>query len=435
MVGGENGIGGFAFLRERGVMGGGADTGWPWALYGVGAGTAIFLTACGGDARERSAITPTVDAASNGDADVDVAPTDDGPPLQVRPDPSFAGNDLQGDLATWMPFGMAIDPSGNVVVSGAGQNLDAPPGQVVRRFTPSGADDATFGASGRVTLPLDASFWKQSVACFTGGTIGILGALSTEGASASFAIRLRPDGTADPSFMLSPTLVGSAGTLATGLWQSDGTGVLLGTLASVAFTAAGTAETTYGAGGQIAPASAGTLAADGTLWTASDARVTRYLPDGAVDASFGNAGIVDLSSASAGHEPPSIQAIVLEPGGGAVVIGSVPSDGTYDVFVQGLTAAGNDDPAFTSGAPLLLPATGAAESAARLPDGRILVWTLAGDLFALGADGSLQGTWSLEVSGTLLAATVDASERLVVAGIETADPLNSKWFVRRYLLW
>ena len=59
--------------------------------------------------------------------------------------------------------------------------------------------------------------------------------------------------------------------------------------------------------------------------------------------------------------------IVLEPSGGAVVIGSVPSDGTYDVFVQGLTMTGNDDPAFGSGAPLLLLATGAAESATRLP--------------------------------------------------------------------
>jgi hypothetical protein len=415
-------------------MGGGADAGRSWALCGVGAGTAVFLTACGGDARERSTVAPATDAASN-DADVDVAPTDDGPPLQVRPDPAFAGSDLQGDLATWMPLGIAIDSMGNIVVSGAGQDLAAPPGQVVRRFTPSGTDDATFGASGRVTLPLDASFWKQSVGCFAGGTIGILGALSTEAASASFAIRLQPDGTTDPSFMLSPTLAGSAGTLAAGLWQSDGTGVLLGTLASVAFTAVGSAKTTYGAGGQIAPASAGALAADGTLWTASDARVTRYLPSGAVDPSFGNAGIVDLSPAGAGHEPPSIQAIVLEPSGGAVVIGSVPSDGTYDVFVQGLTSTGNDDPALANGAPLLLPATGAAESAARLPDGRILVWTLAGDLFALGADGSFQGTWNLEVSGTLLAGAVDESERLVIAGIETADPLNSKWFVRRYLLW
>jgi len=411
------------------------DAGELWTLCSVGAGTAILLAACGAEVRERGVAVPTADAASDAGADVDVAPTDDGPPLQVRADPSFGGSDLQGDLATWMPLGIAIDSMGNVVVSGAGQNLDAPPGQVVRRFTPSGADDATFGASGRVTLPLDASFWKQSVACFTGGTIGILGALSTQGPDASFAVRLRPDGTTDPSFMLSPTLAGSAGTLSAGLWQSDGTGVLLGTLASVAFTAVGTAETTYGAGGQIAPASAGTLAADGTLWTASNARVTRYLPGGAVDASFGNAGTVDLLPASEGHEPPSIQTIVLEPNGGAVVIGSVPNDGTYDVFVQGLTTAGNDEAAFASGAPLLLPATGAAESATRLPDGRILVWTLAGDLFALGADGSLQGTWNLDVSGTLLAGTVDQSERLVVAGIETADPLNSKWFVRRYLLW
>ncbi len=62
------------------------------------------------------------------------------------------------------------------------------------------------------------------------------------------------------------------------------------------------------------------------------------------------------------------------------------------------------------------------------------MWTSYGDLLIVAPDGTPQGIWDLQVLGTVLAAVLDASERLVLVGMLTDEPPDFRWFVRRYLL-
>ena len=111
-----------------------------------------------------------------------------------------------------------------------------------------------------------------------------------------------------------------------------------------------------------------------------------------------------------------------------------PSAPSYDVDVALLTASGGVDATYGAGGVVSVPAEGGPVGAAQLADGRVLVWTSYGELLAIAPDGAPDSTWKLDVSGTVLAATLDASQRLVVVGMTTSDPARSMWFVRRYLL-
>ena len=117
------------------------------------------------------------------------------PPLNVRLDSSFGleGN-VGGALADWSPVGVALDAQGRLVVSGPGGDPAAPVSEVVRRFTPDGALDVAFGASGKVTFALSPDTWGQAVRVLPGGGIGVLGAASLDGDEGSFAVRMNADG-------------------------------------------------------------------------------------------------------------------------------------------------------------------------------------------------------------------------------------------------
>jgi Domain of unknown function (DUF5122) beta-propeller len=393
------------------------------------------LGACGGTspliARQATADSGVEEAGAPTDADSGDAPAL--PPLQVRLDPSFGiEGSLDGDLARWTPVGVAIDPQGRIVVSGPGQTPDTPVAEVVRRFTPDGADDSTLDPSSN--LGFDSYSWGQAARVLSNGTIAVLGAAAVDGGDGAFAFRLAADGSADPNFEGSPLLVSSVGSFSTGFWQDDGSGFLLGAAGVVRFDANGTLDPSYVLAGPAAPADAGALASDGRLWTATGSRVSRHLASGASDPSFGQGGSVDLSAVSAGAEVLSVQTLLLESTGAAFVLASNPDGDSFDVDVARITVSGGMDPDFADGRFVSVPANGAPTGAAQLSDGRIIIWTSYGDLIPIESGGVPESTSSLDVLGTVLAATLDMSQRLMVVGMITANPTNSRWFVRRYLL-
>ncbi len=357
------------------------------------------------------------------------------PPLNVRLDSSFGqeGN-VGGALADWSPVGVALDAQGRLVVSGPGGDPAAPVSEVVRRFTPDGALDVAFGASGKVTFALSPDTWGQAVRVLPGGGIGVLGAASLDGDAGSFAVRMNADGATDTTFAGSLLLTSVTGRFSAGLWQDDGGGLLFGAGASLRFDAGGGVDASYGTGGLTPPSVAGAFVTDGRVWTAAGSRVSRYLATGALDATFGQGGAFDLPWGDGGPETPVLQCILIDARERAVVIGAHPSAPSYDVDVTRLTASGGVDATYGAGGVVSVPAEGGPVGAAQLADGRVLVWTSYGELLAIAPDGAPDSTWKLDVSGTVLAATLDASQRLVVVGMTTSDPARSMWFVRRYLL-
>jgi hypothetical protein len=74
-----------------------------------------------------------------------------------------------------------------------------------------------------------------------------------------------------------------------------------------------------------------------------------------------------------------------------------------------------------------------------LPDSRVVVWTIGGQVVGVTSDGAPDltfgpnGVANLDVLGTVTAGLVDAQRRLVVVGITTATT-QPAWFIRRYWL-
>jgi uncharacterized delta-60 repeat protein len=402
--------------------------GWGLALYVC----LISSVACGKTVAETS-LGPA-DAQSTAVA----GDSSDGslPPLNVRLDPSFGmEGTIGGDLADWAPVGVAVDGEGRIVVSGPGSDPNSPLEEVVRRLTPDGELDVAFGTSGKVTVDANPDTWAQAVRVLPGGGIGILGGTFLDGEGAgSFAFRLNADGSPDTSFTGSPSLASATGPFAAGLWMDDGSGLSLGGSASLRFGASGAVDTAFGSGGLIAPAVAGAFVSDNRLWVAASHRVSRYLATGLADPAFGGNGSVDLPWGDCGPDAPSLQCLLLEAGDEAIVFGAHPSPPSFDVDVVRLTASGGIDSTYGMGGITSIPAEGAPVGAAQLMNGRVIVWTSYGELLALATDGVPQGTWTLGVGGTVLAATLDPGQRLVVVGMTTDDPMRSTWFVRRYLL-
>ncbi|HEV3193491.1 MAG TPA: hypothetical protein VGY54_23445, partial [Polyangiaceae bacterium] len=125
---------------------------------------------------------------------------------------------------------------------------------------------------------------------------------------------------------------------------------------------------------------------------------------------------------------------VADANGNALLVGSHTATGAQYVDIARLTATGAPDATFSSGRFASVETHGGPVGAAELADGRVVVWTAGGELVAFASDGSVPKVQSLAVLGTVLTATLDSAQRLVVAGMMTANPVDSEWFVRRYLL-
>jgi uncharacterized delta-60 repeat protein len=249
----------------------------------------------------------------------------------------------------------------------------------VARYNLDGTLDTSFGHGGEAIVDLGANTMAGGVAVQPDGKIVVVGTTTESGNTFPFTefsvARLTVAGSLDPSFGnggivltdLSPS--GSPGTLDAGattvLIQPDGRIVVGGRahgpddLALARYATNGQLDPSFGTGGEVVvtgpslPFSAGIadmalqpdgrIIAIGTIETpsmgalgpANDFAVLRLTPNGDLDASFGNGGLVttDLTSSgstSTAQNDDHATGVVLQPDGKIVVAGWTLNSGTYD---------------------------------------------------------------------------------------------------------
>jgi uncharacterized delta-60 repeat protein len=403
----------------------------------VASALCLLSSACGayGPNLEEISLPDSGELEGGDHLDAAVSPEAFLPSPDVQLDSTFGlGGSLGGYLSAWTPVGLAIDAEGRIVVAGPSNDPSSPSAEIVRRLTPDGTLDETFGVAGHVTLDLSPNQWQQALRSLPDGTVGVLGAASVDGASAAFAARLKADGSLDPRFAGQPLVSTSSGQFSAGFWQDDGSAFCFGAQSVVFFDPSGGIDAAYGA---IRPSSrivTGALGKGALLWTGAGSRVSRYLLGGATDESFGQGGSVDLTWADLGPVQPTLSVLLAQPSGGVVVVGSHTSAERSYVDIGRLTEAGGLDGAFGAGRFVSAQTAGGPVGGAELADGRVVVWTAGAEIVATDSHGSMIRVFNLGVLGTVLAAALDASGRLVVAGIITSNPVNTEWFVRRYLI-
>lgn len=261
---------------------------------------------------------------------------------------------------------------------------------------PAGAVDTSFGG-GKVTLPVGISDdVAAAVAVQADGKLVVAGTAAEH--RGDFAlVRLDRDGRLDPTF-------GAGGKVLTDL--------------------AGAADTVHAlaiqADGKIVVAGTTTTAATG-----NDFAVARYLPDGRLDPAFGQGGVVITAL---GADADTAYAIALQPDG-AIVVGGDSSRGAsqsgLDFALVRYTAAGALDASFGQGGVVLTPiaANGGRDSIYALGlqtiDGedRIVAAGGEGD-FAVARyrpSGALDGSFGAggKVSG-LFGSTIGAARALAI---------------------
>jgi uncharacterized delta-60 repeat protein len=210
-------------------------------------------------------------------------------------------------------YGLAVQPDGRIVA------LMTDSGEIVVRFLPDGTIDPSFGTAGVATLPPSWGLLPTAIAVRE-GRIFVAGVVGSLPATDFAAARLLGDGTLDTAFggdglaafPLTDTQFLPAGSLVA---QERGAVVLAGgsyseTLPSsrvaVRLLADGTPDARFGRGGVAMGGSGGAgsivelpdgkllQTGSGFVQGQQDLQLVRYLPDGALDPTFGAAGILGI---------------------------------------------------------------------------------------------------------------------------------------------
>jgi uncharacterized delta-60 repeat protein len=313
-------------------------------------------------------------------------------------DTSFGtGGFVTTDFAGGFDMAEAIirQPDGRLVVAGV-TNTSAGDYFALARYDVDGTLDPTFGTGGLVTtdFPGGSSEGANSLALQPDGKIVAAGWVPEAGGGAFGIARYEMDGALDGSF-------GAGGLVATVvapyyyvvypeavLVEPDGRIVAAGTgerggasdIALVRYTADGSLDPTFGAGGIVTTdlaifdsANALALRPDGRLLAAggaasapfADFALVSYASDGSLDTSFGSGGIVETG--------PSIpfgfaSALVLDPDGKFVAAGE---GGASSFVLVRYTSDGSLDGTFGQGGIAYGPA-GGASALVRQSDGKLV---------------------------------------------------------------
>jgi len=174
--------------------------------------------------------------------------------------------------------------------------------------------DASFGLNGRVAVELGGRSSGHAVLVQPDGKILVAGSSSQHNALNVSLLRFNPDGTLDPGF-------NGDGTVITSLSTGDDEALALGLLADGRIVAAG-----YAHNGRD-----------------RDMAMICYRPDGKLDRSFGDEGVV-LTSIGNGNE--EITALAIGPSGMITVAGSTEGTAGRILVAARYTAGGEPDAHF-----------------------------------------------------------------------------------------
>jgi len=199
-------------------------------------------------------------------------------------------------------FGVAIDSQGGIVVAGevgGGTSQDV----AVWRLDDTGVLDQAYGLNGRATHH---------------------GAAGGNGADAGYALALD---SRDRALVAGRSVATGRGTAMT-VWRFLPTGALDTSFGGQGFAllddpggTLGAIDTSYGI---AVEAASGSIVVVGNAPGASniDATVWQLLPDGAMDSSFGTAGVFQHDSAAGGQRTDQARAVTIDAQGRAVVVGT-----------------------------------------------------------------------------------------------------------------
>ncbi len=222
-------------------------------------------------------------------------------------DPTFNGTGilatLPGSLTNWSANvdGVAITPSGQILVSGDGQNMGVYAHLLVERLLTNGALDASFGSGGIVTInqTYSSTGYNYNAAFPSDGTIVLPAGQNfpTNGEAHRGFIRLLPNGTIDPSFR------------------------------PFAQPPAGSMPAEYDSLETFTVGSDGAIILGGVDSSQHLLLLERYLPNGTVDRGFGTNGRLTLAvpstiiPAKLADGGLSVNGVVITPAGQIVVAG------------------------------------------------------------------------------------------------------------------
>jgi uncharacterized delta-60 repeat protein len=219
--------------------------------------------------------------------------------------------DTSGDGGFDQASDVVVQPDGGIVVAGMAI-AGADHGFSLARYTPGGTLDPAFGDGGLVHVPGGPES-ASALALRPGGRIVVAGG---SGPGGDFElVQLLPDGSLDPAF-------GDDGRVSTDFGGAD-----------IAQDVVVQPDGKLVVAGQVGPGS-----------TCCQGGLARYGPDGSLDATFGDGGLVAPVADAQG-----LMALALQPGGRIVSVGRNGEMGPGDATVVRLTADGSLDPAFGSG--------------------------------------------------------------------------------------
>lgn len=243
-------------------------------------------------------------------------------------------------------FDAFLQPDGKIVVAGNVYDFSFDADYAIARYLPDGTLDYSFGDKGIVVFDFDAPYdLCTAITLQPDGKIVAAGIYSKDFLSQVSALRLLPNGTVDSTFGNNGTVlvpVGDYGVYCTDVQiQPDGKLLLSGMVEDVDYR---------------------------------DFFVLRLQSNGALDPSFGNAGITITSGSD---KDDNSYAMALKPNGGFVLVGkSYAPNKTTDLSILQYTAAGALDPFFENGGIVQIDNGSSEENAYMMlvqADGKIVV--------------------------------------------------------------
>lgn len=286
---------------------------------------------------------------------------------QQVPDPTFGLNGVVTtdffDGVQEVPLAIALMPDGRIVVAGSAQ------GGFAARYLADGSVDTSFGTGGivelddhRVSGPLTVHEISGVTVLPTGQTILI----GSNHQGENLVMRLLENGQLDPTFGQGGAAVAwTGGFPADVVVQQDGRILVAGDnngFMITRYTADGQLDSSWGQAGTVttllpSPISASRIRVDGSgrvvvagdgVWQDNThVVVVRYLPDGRLDATFGQGGISTIPFLGA----TSVTGLGIQPDGRIVIGGTLNADWTdgFGFSVLRLDSQGTPDWTFGGG--------------------------------------------------------------------------------------